>query len=126
MENIKFRGWDGAKLLPAQDLSQSSKYWTWLGKKDVILQQFTWLLDNNWVEVHEGDIVKMDDEAIIKPNKILQVIHDGFCTFYLAEYDYYIAPLSDGVNDRLWNYKQKHGLAGEVIGNIFQNPGLLN
>ena len=38
---IKFRGWDGEKMHPPQDISCSRKHWEWLGIIDVELMQYT-------------------------------------------------------------------------------------
>ncbi len=56
MRDIKFRAWDGIDMFSPQDLTQNGEYWTWLGKQDVVLMQYTGLKDKN---VWESDIVLM-------------------------------------------------------------------
>ena len=58
MREIKFRAWDGQKMLDSQDLTQNGMYWDWLGKQDVELMQYTGLKDKNGKEIYEGDVVK--------------------------------------------------------------------
>jgi hypothetical protein len=104
MREIKFRGWDGERMLSPQDLSQSGDFWRWLGKQDVELMQYTGLKDREGREIYESDIVKEGD--------LIGVIgwHDDYARF---------------------RYTHETGSAGlycfygEVIGNIYENPELL-
>lgn len=76
--------------------------------RDVILLQYTGLKDKNGVEIYEGDVVKIET---FNP-QIYQVGFDrgGFC-FYNEGDSYY--------------HDVKYLDKCTVIGNIFQNPELL-
>ena len=52
----KYKGWDGKKMLPAVDLSQSGRYWGWFGKVDAELLQYTEINDMDGVELYDGDV----------------------------------------------------------------------
>lgn len=111
---MKFRAWDGSRMLEPQDLSQSGEYWKWLGKQDCELMQFTGLLDKNGKEIYEGDIVKGETTLPMR------IIHQG--------HQYGIGYYADGKvqNDPLdgttLQYLRDEGL--EIIGNLYENPEL--
>jgi len=110
MREIKFRGWDDEEkiMLEPQDLSQGGIYWLWLGRKDVVLMQYTGLKDKNGKEIYEGDIVKTDSGA----NQFVDYRNDFAC--FCLRFKTGGASLSiDGAP----NY--------EIIGNIYENPNLL-
>ena len=81
--------------------------YTSLNPENYVVEQFTGLLDKNGREIYEGDVVKcravLDDNKIF--NKAVEWSNGGF-----------IANGALGVN---------HNLV-EVIGNIHENPELLN
>ena len=64
MREIKFRGWNGVEMLKPQDLSQSGKFWQWLGNVDAVLMQYIGRKDKNGVEIYEGDILKAHGEVV--------------------------------------------------------------
>lgn len=125
MREIKFRAWD----------KTSKKYRTFDGRHDTmtisrdgkteyynlqngsggdeyILEQFTGLHDKNGKEIYDGDILKwlgheVDNGRQIRPERIL-VISD----FIMHSYN--LRCLTDGLVNTL-----------EVIGNIHENPELL-
>jgi hypothetical protein len=109
---IKFRAWDGKEMLPVQDLSQSSEYWTWLGKKDVALMQFTGLKDKNKVEIYESDIAKI---KVGKIEYIGKVIYDNNLAMFQLEFKFDTYFSKD---------LYAHLETMEVIGNIHQNTRL--
>jgi len=117
---IKFRAW-----LP--DLKKMETGWFGLrsdGKasfnSDCVLMQFTGLKNENNVEVYEGDIVKVGglievveyiDGILCCYNKSIYGNHEKV---EIENYDDIIVPCSD--------YFEPY----EVIGNIYENPELLN
>ena len=129
MREIKFRSWLKGKML--NDANLYNNKLSWISKNgyecfsclpsidDAVLMQYTGLKDKNGVEVYEGDIVKS--------------------TRYIG--GHYLDTLSDLVLVEFYNYKWviqpvKRKLATpnvlselesdcEVIGNIYENPELL-
>lgn len=90
-----------------------------LHEDQYVIQQFTGLLDKNGHEIYEGDVVKDDSHGIgtvcfgnFSDNEFIQ--HQGF---YI---DWKIWPEFDH------GFSQRRQLETEVIGNIFENPELLN
>jgi len=138
LREIKFRAWYGTDIpawkpkgmvydpsLYQSELSYSNygkEYWAHLNNvieklKDVgILMQYTGLKDKNGKEIYEGDVVRIEetyigDSIIAKHNASIifdlgsfNVNHSNACFDTLA------------VNHIYW----------EVIGNIYENPELLN
>lgn len=82
------------------------------------LLQFTGLLDKQGVEIYEGDIVAydlgFDDE---KPENYKIVFDNKQCAYFMF-------PLNDKSRLRHFTYSAKNDC--EVIGNIYENPELLN
>ena len=105
---IKFRAWDGEKMLPPQNLTQNSKYWGWLGKKDVELMQYTGSQDRNGQDIYEGDIVRHHYWNGNYKNSVVE--------FKKTE-------ASDDMGLDMIGFQDFEGC--EVIGNIFENSELL-
>ncbi len=131
MREIKFRAWD--KVDKMMDTVVEMHYGTdnklcWIAiprqmtedewqleqrevdDKDIILMQFTGLLDRNGKEIYEGDIIKslkncMFDEGY----EVADVLFQG------GAFKYRSVNLKTVVD----------GFKAEVIGNIYENPELL-
>lgn len=145
MREIKFRAWDkdSNKMIFQHDTNgvlETNDYYFSLNEDDVVLlyydedycdylvcnaklMQYTGIKDKNEKEIYEGDIVKFIDEEVTYSD----------CGY---DYDEFINTGRVIFNDKLmgwditnrnmdleeiWHYSEYI----EVVGNIFENPGLL-
>lgn len=125
MREIKFRAWDGKMMVePVWAWNKSANHyehyndfhekWMYgLETKNVVLMQFTGLLDKNGREIYEGDILQF-----IFDGKVFHTAPVGWreqfsvwgCMLALSE----IEP------EDIWVEETTY----EVIGNIYENPEL--
>lgn len=59
---FRFRGWDGKKMLPVEDLTVAPSHRLWLGHIDVKLMMSTDVTDKYGHEIFEGDVVGYRNE----------------------------------------------------------------
>lgn len=108
MRTIKFRAWDNEMKIIRDD-------WRTFGTENGLLEimQFTGLHDKNGKEVYEGDILRTDAEK----EYISAVAYEqaGFKVDSYSDKD---------VCEHLENIAPHH--SAEVIGNIYENPELLD
>lgn len=123
---IKFQAWDQEtkQMWTWEDIqeAESAMFITFL---DVLLQdqfikrQFTGLRDNNDREVYEGDIVLCDSTSTGKERRVI--------CYDLHQLKYKTVPLvayhSNAGRGGWTGYEVKYH--NEVIGNIYENPELL-
>lgn len=105
--DLKFRAWDGDKMLDdvvptcSGEIAVLGEYdWT---TRSVVVEQYTGLKDKNGKEIYEGDFVRQfDDEEYF----VVKFEYGGFLPFtaYMLTFDIDYC---------------------EVIGNIHENPELI-
>lgn len=118
---IKFRAWDGVNMwheggngdyfLTAGDM---------LARPDVTVIQFTGLKDGNGVEIFEGDILEVNLQFRNFPGDEL---HDHFITATVDFHDGAFWFTGGGHTHCLWFHYPEE--VRRVIGNIYENPELL-
>ena len=114
MREIRFRGWDGDKMTYDGFLvtSEGGVYWEGgMKPADLELMQFTGLKDKNGKEIYEGDIVRSEHGD---GGPIIEAISWGVAEF-----------LSGRLALRAWSFLNGKCDTIEVIGNIYENPDLL-
>ena len=123
---IKFRAWSNEHNNYCDFITYEYKWVGWfdtngvyLTTKDIILEQYTGLKDKNGKEIYEGDIVKMTCRVDKDESILYKVVWDDF----LTGYDLINLDRSKADVGYLTKYNIKKHF--EVIGNIHENPELL-
>ena len=117
MREIKFRAWDGRKIIQSYaHIGSGGRMYTSHTQNpepDYIVMQYTGLKDRHGVEIYEGDIIKYITQYYgnkVEHQKVVEWIDD-------MQDDSFGESLSMGY--------RFHGGDIEVIGNIYENPDLL-
>lgn len=84
-------------------------------KGNRILMQFTGLLDKSGNEIYEGDIIQIKDVPLV-------VVKFGEADTYIG---FYLETLNNGMK-KIAHFNNIVKDIWEVIGNIYENPELLN
>lgn len=110
IRNGKFQYWHYWGFLSEVNFSSPSN--DWVGGEPSL--QYIGLKDKNSKEIYEGDIIQVQSQTwLVEP--IGSVERDGF--------NYGLCVSSNGNGENY--FIDKSILAGEVIGNIYENPELL-
>lgn len=90
-------------------------------EEDLILMQFTGLKDKNGNEIYEGDVVETEnyDQLAIVTFKTTGYLAGAFC---LKQKDGKFRNFSP---DNIWSPSDEPRNWDEVIGNIYENPDLI-
>ncbi len=126
MGEIKFRAWDKEKKemvnyihsilfedkrliisLTSRDGIHNSQEWDVLYEDDFELMQFTGLKDKDGVEIYKGDIMYVAGIG----NMLVNFINGSFCLIKNDRIIYFHEDMEQDIEN--------------VIGNIWENPGLL-
>lgn len=141
MRVFKFRAWDkfNAQYWNSEEYNNLGDFFKKIqhfidGGNDLIIEQFTGLIDKNGKEVYEGDIIKwketrfwnkeQEEKGVAMPRFFKSaVVYDdaGFLVSSTQEFDTPLCCFFRGEDvHNQFDYK------AEVIGNIYENPELLN
>ena len=131
MREIKFRAWDGEQMLYPEFPTTIQidgnyvgftngriDYGTYVDAEHLI--QYTGLKDKNGKEIYEGDVVQED----IRRDKRSKPIMRWSVVVYSEKGMFIVECLPKSL--RQWNELYKENDEVEVIGNIYENPELLN
>lgn len=127
MKEIKFRAWEIKlkKIAPWKYILKYCDRLTFLSDKRWIFMQYTGLKDKNGKEIFEGDIIKFHHIAVNEYRQGVVKYGDKWATFYIATKNRHGVGIAlDSVHQ--WYYKENDdGTECEIIGNIHENPQLL-
>jgi uncharacterized phage protein (TIGR01671 family) len=120
VREIKFRAWDGNKLLYSGGrIDQPDAFNCFFEHfPGLELQQYTGLSDKNGVPIYEGDILQREETEYYEngPGKV-----KDWCTVYWHNSAWFV----DFHGDEILPIDDYDGSTGEVIGNIYENGDLL-
>lgn len=138
-QQIKFRAWvskDSAMIQHREVIERAHNQFSDSlddGNTDVIMQ-YIGIKDKNRKEIYTGDIVKTqavsdyswnEDDTSKDINYIVGFHNGTYCLFSNLESQYPIRQWKDGTND-WYGIENCETFLMEVVGNIYENPELLN
>jgi len=111
---LKFRAWNGKVLYQMKALLLDENKYKQLKESNAVIMQYTGLKDKNGKDVYEGDVLRYKSKYTEYYTHVY-FENGSFCDSDTYPANCYGVPFSE---DSCINF--------EVIGNIYENPELLN
>ena len=130
MREIKFRAWDGELMHNVDELHFPVGGMHWFGPgvgkgwaRECPVMQYTGLKDKNGVEIYEGDVIQYIETRSCKcpkcENEQYTILNQGEVVIVEGMTKHNFIPNGEFYTlDDSWQW--------EVIGNIYENPGLIS
>ena len=118
MRDIKFRVWNRKenKMITPKNTDRIDNILTyWETHIKVELMQYSWLTDNNWIEIYEGDIIQIYKPIYKKWS--CEIIWDKWIWKYKVIFNTWWFAVRWWWTHNLINCK--------IIWNIYENPDLI-
>lgn len=128
MREIKFRAWDKKtkRMFIIFDSEEQEEWYLPTCRDNYVVMQYTGLKDKNGTEIYEGDICKVSNDTHYSNNyfntedkwkmTMISTLKDYCYMFYDIEDKFMTIYFIEALED---------GMSIEIIGNIFENPELL-
>lgn len=123
MREIKFRAWDKKRKEMFLSTGETEHLGSWFDShlsgamadaKNIDIMQYTGLYDKSGKEIYEGDIVTVDEYYFYDPTGIIKWCKDT--ARFIIDFD----------NECIiWDFDDTYSYELEVVGNIHENPELL-